>query len=547
MLTIYNANETSFNNNGLGEIPDALSAKITEAINGDYYLEIAVLISNPMAEYLVEGNIIKAQRGSNDLQLFRIKRVVKDFKKISLYCHHIFYDLLDNFLVNTAPTNLNCATFGTWILQHMNYDMTFTFSSDIASTASARYVRKNPVEAMIGTEGNSMVNLFGGEIIRNNFSIAINAHKGSDKGVRLIIGKNIKEIQTTADITSLVTRIVPLGFDGLMIPEIYVDSPLIANYPSPKIAKVVFNDVKYDPSGEDGYVDINDAYDELRARAASLFDAGIDEPQMNIKVDWLELSKTEEYRSIYKLFERVFLGDFVTVQLMGYNYTTEVKKVVYNVLTDTTERFEIGTLNATIATGISQAVQAAENNAAVSLLDAARENATNLITSAMGGYILKTDSELFIMDDPDPQNAVRVWRWNINGLGYSSSGINGPYETAITMDGQIVANFITTGTLQASVIDGMDQIVMRISNNEDGIAQINSYFTFDDNGLTIGKDGSDYTNVLDNQGMTVYYQGNAVLTANQDGVGANAFVVDGVWNIDTLDNDGYVLGFYRKQ
>ena len=547
MLTIYNANETSFNNNGLGEIPDALSAKITEAINGDYYLEIAVLISNPMAEYLVEGNIIKARRGSMDFQLFRIKRVVKDFKKISLYCHHIFYDLLDNFLVNTAPTNLNCATFGTWILQHMNYDMTFTFSSDIASTASARYVRKNPVEAMIGTEGNSMVNLFGGEIIRNNFSIALNAHKGSDKGVRLIIGKNIKEIQTTADITSLVTRIVPLGFDGLMIPEIYVDSPLIANYPSPKIAKVVFNDVKYDPSGEDGYVDINDAYDELRARAASLFDAGIDEPQMNIKVDWLELSKTEEYRSIYKLFERVFLGDFVTVQLMGYNYTTEVKKVVYNVLTDTTERFEIGTLNATIATGISQAVQAAENNAAVSLLDAARENATNLITSAMGGYILKTDSELFIMDDPDPQNAVRVWRWNINGLGYSSSGINGPYETAITMDGQIVANFITTGTLQASVIDGMDQIVMRISNNEDGIAQINSYFTFDDNGLTIGKDGSDYTNVLDNQGMTVYYQGNAVLTANQDGVGANAFVVDGVWNIDTLDNDGYVLGFYRKQ
>ena len=545
-MWLYNANETTFNNNGLGEITDALSAKITEVINGDYLLEVVVLLSNPMAAQLTEGNIIKAKRGSNDYQLFRIKRVVKDFKTITLYCYHIFYDLLDNFLVNTAPTTLNCSAFGTWILEHMNYDMAFTFSSDIASTASARYVRKNPVDAMLGTDANSMVNLFGGEIVRDNFSIALNAHKGADNGVRLLIGKNITEIQTTADITSLVTRIVPLGFDGLMLPEIYVDSPLINNYPTPKIAKVDFNDIKFDPSGEDGFADVEDAYTEMRNRANALFTAGLDLPQMNIKVDWIELSKVEEYRQIYADLERVVLGDFVTVSLMGYNYTTEVKKVVYNVLNDMTERFEIGTLNATIATGIKAAVQAAENNTAVSILDAARENATSLITSAMGGYVYKTESELYIMDSPDPETAVNVWRWNLNGLGFSSSGVSGPYSTAITMDGQIVADFITTGTLSTSVIDGLDQIVLRIANNESEISKFNSYFTFGDNGLTIGKSGSDYTNILDNQGMTVSYQGNAVLTANQDGVGANAFVVDGAWNIDTLDNNGYVLGFWRK-
>lgn len=546
-MWLYNANETTFTNNGLGEITDALSAKITEVINGDYLLEVVVLLSNPMAAQLTEGNIIKAKRGSNDYQLFRIRRVVKDFKTITLYCYHIFYDLLDNFLVNTAPTNLNCSAFGTWVLEHMNYDMAFTFSSDIATTASARYVRKNPVDAILGSDANSMVNIFGGEIVRDNFSIALNAHKGADNGVRLLIGKNITEIQTTADITNLVTRIVPLGFDGLMLPEIYVDSPLINNYPTPKIAKVDFNDIKFDPSGEDGFADVEDAYTEMRSRANALFTAGLDLPQMNIKVDWIELSKVEEYRQIYADLERVVLGDFVTVSLMGYNYTTEVKKVVYNVLNDMTERFEIGTLNATIATGIKAAVQAAENNSAVSILDAARENATSLITSAMGGYIYKTESELYIMDSPDLETAVNVWRWNLNGLGFSSSGVSGPYSTAITMDGQIVADFITTGTLSTSVIDGLDQIVLRITNNENEISKFNSYFTFGDDGLTIGKDGSDYTNVLDNQGMTVSYQGNAVLTANQDGVGANAFVVDGLWNIDTLDNNGYVLGFYRKQ
>lgn len=545
-MWLFQANETSFNNNGLGEITDALSAKITEAINGDYSMEVVVLLSNPLASQLVEGNIIKAKRGSNDFQLFRIKRVVKDFQTITLYCQHIFYDLLDNFLVNTAPTNLNCSSFGTWILEHMNYDTAFTFSSDIATTASARYVRKNPVEAMIGTDANSMVNLFGGEIVRDNFNISLNAHKGADHGVRLLIGKNITEIQTTADITSLTTRIVPLGFDGLMLPEIYVDSPLIANYPSPKVAKIDFNDIKFDPTGADGYEDVEDAYTEMRNRANALFAAGIDLPQMNVKVDWLELSKVEGYKQIYANLERVFLGDTVTVQLMGYNYATEVKKVVYNVLTDMTERFEIGTLNATIATGIKQAVQAAENNAAVSILDAARDNATDLITSAMGGYIVKTESELLIMDAPDPADAVNVWRWNINGLGFSSSGVNGPYQTAITMDGQIVADFITTGQLTTSVIQGIDQIVLRITNNENAINEFNTYFTFGENGMTIGKDGSDYLNTVDNQGMTVSYLGNAVLTANNDGVNANAFVVDGHWNIDTLDTNGYVLGFYRR-
>lgn len=87
-----------------------------------------------------------------------------------------------------------------------------------------------------------------------------------------------------------------------------------------------------------------------------------------------------------------------------------------------------------------------------SMLQAAKDNATALITSAMGGYVYKTTSELFIMDTNDPKTAKKVWRWNLNGLGYSSSGINGPYGLAMTMDGSIVADFITTGVLSAELI-----------------------------------------------------------------------------------------------
>ena len=87
-----------------------------------------------------------------------------------------------------------------------------------------------------------------------------------------------------------------------------------------------------------------------------------------------------------------------------------------------------------------------------SMLQAAKDNATALIISAMGGYVYKTTSELFIMDTDNPKTAKKVWRWNLNGLGYSSSGIDGPYGLAMTMDGSIVADFITTGSLSADLI-----------------------------------------------------------------------------------------------
>lgn len=86
------------------------------------------------------------------------------------------------------------------------------------------------------------------------------------------------------------------------------------------------------------------------------------------------------------------------------------------------------------------------------VLKEAKDNATALITSAMGGYVYKTTSELYIMDTNDPKTAKKVWRWNLNGLGYSSSGIDGPYGLAMTMDGSIVADFITTGVLSAELI-----------------------------------------------------------------------------------------------
>ena len=324
-MKIYANDTTDFTNNGYGFLTDVLSAYVVEELNGDYYLSFTYVLNGALSEYLVQDNIVqcKVEGGSN--QLFRIKRVTKDFTTIEVYAQHIFYDLLNNMLLNTAPTNLTCQSFGTWLLSNTNFPTDFTYYSDISSSASARYVRRNPVEAIMGNIDNSMINIFGGDLERDNFTIKQLAQRGLSDAETLIIGKNINEIKITIDTSSVVTRILPLGFDGLMLPEIYVDSTLINSYLTPRIAKVEFSNIKYDPaSNEEGvYTDIEDAYTALRNACNALFNNGLDKPVVNVKIDWVELSKTNEYRN-YASLETLHLGDYVTAQILGEDYSTRI-------------------------------------------------------------------------------------------------------------------------------------------------------------------------------------------------------------------------------
>lgn len=497
-MKIYASNTTDFTNNGLGFLTDVLSANVVEELNGDYYLTFNYVLNGALSEYLVQDNIVqcKVEGGSN--QLFRIKRVTKDFTKIEVYAQHIFYDLLNNFLLDTAPTNLTCQSFGEWILSKTNFATPFTYYSDISDSGSARYVRRNPIEAIMGDIENSMLNIFGGDIERDNFTIKQLAQRGSSNGETLIIGKNINEIKITIDNTSVITRILPLGFDALMLPEVYVDSQNIDNYLTPRIAKVEFQNIKYDPESEEEgvYTNIDDAYTALRTAANQLFASGIDEPVVNVKIDWVELSKTKEYEN-YQSLERLHLGDYVTAQILGENYSTRIVKTTYNVLTDSVDKFEIGTIQRSIGTSINLNTQRVEQISPTSILQSARDNATTQINSAMGGYILKTTTDLYIMDTNDPATATKVWRWNLNGLGYSDTGINGTYKTAMTQDGQIVADMITTGTMSAERITGLRDIIL---NEYGAYIHINE----DEGSVEFGQTDAQYKLVVDNDGVTIY-------------------------------------------
>ena len=511
-MKIYLQNETDFTKNGLGYLTDVLQAEVVEELNGDYYLTFSYVLNGALSDYLVQENIVSCKVANGSYQLFRIKRVIKDYTKIEVYATHIFYDLLNNMLLNTAPTNLTCQSFGTWLLNNTNFQTDFTYQSDISSTASARYVRRNPIEAIMGDIDNSMLNLFGGDLERDNFTIKQLVQRGSSNGIKLLFGKNITDIKITTDYSSIITRILPLGFDGLMLPEVYVDAPNIGDYLTPRIAKVEFPNIKYDPeSTEEGvYTNLDDAYAALRNAASALFESGVNLPQVNVKIDWVELSKTKEYEN-YQAIETLHLGDYVTANILGFDYTTRVVKITYNPLTNSIDKFEIGTIQRSIGNSINLNTQRVEQINPTSILQSARDSATMQINEALGGYIVKTQTDLYIMDTPSTETATRVWRWNLNGLGYSSTGINGTYQTAMTADGKINADMITTGTMSADRITNLREVVL----NNNG-ASISIGGDAQNPSIEFILQDSPYRLVIDNDEITIYNGTNAISNWRKD-------------------------------
>lgn len=546
IITVYSSNETSFTSNGLGAIMPSL-CDITQELNGMYELEIEHLLDAAGKwQLLIEGNIIKA-----DGQLFRIYKKRKDITRIYINARHIFYDLLDNMIEDARPTDLNGAAALNWILTRTQYSHGFTSTSDILATSTAYYVRKNPVEAILGENG--IVTRWNGELLRDNYTISLKGSLGLDRGVVISYGKNIVGIEEELDFDAVATRIMPLGYDALMLPEVYIDSALINNYPKPKIRIIEFPDIKID---EQNGIDEDTAIISLRAAASAYMTANsIDTPSVNYKVNFIELSNTEQYKS-YAVLERVYLGDTVTIKHKILNFSLTAKCIKYkkDVLRNKYKEIELGNFKRNVGSSINKAIkevsEVVEQNK--STLQIAIDNATELLNSSLGGYVVKRNGELLIMDTADPGTAQQVWKWNLAGLGYSGTGVNGPFDPAITMDGKINAKFINTETLAAAIIKtGM----LASANNSSWINLDNGTFSLGGGRLALDNAGNfsiNYTGTALQQAlegkanqavineMTQYLQWNATTGLTLSKLGSTFKIVIDNDSIDFKDGNSVI-------
>ena len=460
MITLYKKSETVFTHNGLGDITyDVINPEVSWVDNNEYALTFSYLTKSNLAAFIDGQMILKADTPDGP-NLFRISKVDKNMGVLNIKAVHISYDLIDNIIEDTFIVDQNGAGAITQLGDKTQYKTNFRFYSNITTIANARIVRMNPIAALIdGSKDNSFLSRWGGHIKRSMLDISMLEKLGVDRSVEIRDKKNLIGYGSSVDWLSPVTRILPKGFNGLMLPEVFIDSPNLGAYIYPKIREFEYSDIKAIVDGEfndENAVPLEEAYKLLREAAKREFEVNmVDQPLASYQVNFVELSKTEEYKD-FSILETIYPGDTVTVihEEEGINIKADMVSYKYDPITEMYKSIELGNYKQSF-TNLQNQIQNIQNDVSgmeEGFLETAKNVASNLINSGFGGFVRVHPDRILIMDTDDEKTAKRVWQWNLNGFGYSTTGVNGQYGLAITMNGSIVADFINVGILNANLI-----------------------------------------------------------------------------------------------
>lgn len=346
MIQVYQAKREEFEFNG-DMILSPTSCVLKTTLNGDIHLELEhPYDEDGRWEFLVEGNLIKSPYPFKGDQLFRIYEIEKSLDSVVCQARHVFFDLADDVLLDVRPTNQNGQGALNQILAHTK----FKGISDISTVRTTYYIRKSIAnEVLISDDENSFINRWGGELDVDNFKVYFNKRCGGDYGVSFIYGKNLTGIEATINLDDVVTRIIPVGYNGITIPEGYIDSPLINAYPMIKSKVIQFSRIKVKSSeaSDDGYETLALAQEALRKACHDLYEQGQDKPSVNIKVEVAHLEHMVEYKG-YESLLQVGLGDTVRIyhEGLGIDLETRVISYRYDCLTQKYTLIELGDLQA---------------------------------------------------------------------------------------------------------------------------------------------------------------------------------------------------------
>ncbi len=453
MILLYPSTKTAFNDNGLGALSDTISCIVTEARNGEYELQIEYPLTGIHYSEIKKRCIITVKPNPYvDPQPFRIYRITRPLGgKVVIYARHISYDLSGVIVFPFSASSASGAFAEIEAKATENND--FSFWTDNQGVGDMTVTAPSSIRSILGGQDGSLLDTYGGEYEWDGYVVKLWSQRGLNSGVTIRYGKNLTSLEQDENIANVATGVYPYwaGSDGELV-----------TLPEKTIAAPGTYDFEY-------YLplDLSSEFEEqptvaqLRERAEKYVeDNDIGVPKVSITVAFQPLDQTEEYTDI-TLLERVNLCDTVTVEYpaLGVSATAKCVKTVYDALKDKYVSIDLGDAKTNLADTMLQQRQEIEKAPTVSAMQQAIFNATNIITGNKGGYVVLRDTngdkepdEILIMDAPDIETAQKVWRWNNGGLGYSSTGYNGPYGTAITQDGAIVADYIATGSLNANLI-----------------------------------------------------------------------------------------------
>lgn len=460
---LYPANATDFNTFGLGVLTDTISCEVTEERNSVFECLLKYPISGQHYGLITKECIVKAKPNDTAAdQAFRIYRITKPLNGIvTIYGQHISYDLAN---VPVLPFSTESRSPQLILSQLLSGDTRFTGWTDYSDAKAFSVTQPKSIRACLGGTEGSMLSQWHGEFEWDNFTVKFHSHRGQKTGVVIEYGKNLTALEQDEDNSGVYTALLPYA---VYTPE-GADTETVVTLPEVTLPIVTSEIVR----SKTLILDFSDQFGEnaaiteeaLRAKANSYIKANpLGATIPTVKVSFEPLWKQPEYSA---LLERVNLCDTVTIRhsALGVSVSAMVIETVYDTLAERYKSISLGQSKSSMITTISEVQSSVDKVESTvgrfpKLLQAAIGKATGLITGQSGGYVVIHTAEetgqpyeLLILDAPSIDEAVNVWRWNVGGLGFSHNGYNGPYETAITADGQIVADFITSGSLVANII-----------------------------------------------------------------------------------------------
>lgn len=465
---VYSGSSTEFSSNGQGVLIDCISCSVTEERNGIFEMELTYPEHGQHADKLVVDAIIKATAHRGDEgQLFRIYSIEKNLAgDITCQCQHISYQL--SFIPCEPFTATRVSEALSGIRAHMqSQDDGFTFWTNKTTTANFKLKVPSSTKSVLGGMDGSILDTFRGEYEFDNKQVKLWNNRGQDRGVVLRYGKNITDIKQESNIAEVYTGFRPYYYDEEELVELATADKCVwcENAGSFPYQRVMVMDCTSE------FEELVDSAGDKRAPTQAelltyankyLSDHDFGVPKVSVDVDFEALWDTPEYEDVANL-EVVNLCDTVHVLFDAYDISvkSKVTRTVYDSLQERYSSITVGSISSTFSDAVASIPEKTSSMIAETStrLELAQQRATATLLGRNGGFKVEKMNgdgqiiETLFMDTLNESTATKVWRWNINGLGYSPNGPGGPYTVAMTKDGEIVADFITTGTLDANEVD----------------------------------------------------------------------------------------------
>ena len=449
MIILYesNSNEDDLKTQGLGGLPDAISPAVTEERNGPYTFEMQYPVNGLHFSEIKHQRIIKVKPNPYDAtQPFRIYKITKPINGVvTVYAQHISYDASG---IPVAPFKASsCAEALTSLKTYALADCPFSVWTDKTVDGTMQTTVPASFRSLLGGTRGSILDTYGkGEYEFDGYSIKLYLNRGADRGVVLRYGKNITDITQEENCENMATGVCGYWYKedtGIVQQTVKIDG----TFPYENIITVDFsNDWQDKPTEE-----------QVKARVQKYIDANeLTKPKVSITVSFIDTPPTPEMQAL----STVRLCDTVTVKFekLGIDAKAKIIKTVYDVLNDRYSSIEIGDAKTNLVNTIAETQAKAKAAPTSSFLENALAHAGKLINGILGGHLIvwnnvthlpNNPNEFLIMDTEDIKTAQEVWRFNLGGLAHSSTGYEGPYNVAMTMDGKINADMVLTGILHA--------------------------------------------------------------------------------------------------